>query len=394
MNEIGYKTTKLFYELIFSTIISFYICLLIIWSGVYYAFKRDLNPLQKIIKIKCTNYTKCKCFLIIFIFLVYFVQFSISIFCSSRNAYYDDIRIFMLIIAASLTTIITLFTIYYTCLLKYILDKTYDNQLKQRKINAKITIIEKNNYMETNNSIINLNENEEKKNIKNEEIKSFLKEMFQRDLIEIVNQNILNKNSISIQNSNDDTIYFDNEYAIINPEFSYNNKNNFETENILLNTESNRDLIEKSYPINPKKKNKKKLKKHYSMKISENDIKNLNKIFYHSYFILGITILVLLIATTMELMLFYNKQKLQLIMLYLLFSLELIGFYSIYTLFIRDIKSQEYKNLNFIANLEKINNKNHKKIIKFDEIKNLNIRERVKSIGKLYNDNFEFDKSN
>ena len=49
----------------------------------------------------------------------------------------------MLIIAASLTTIITLFTIYYTCLLKYILDKTYDNQLKQRKINAKITIIEK-----------------------------------------------------------------------------------------------------------------------------------------------------------------------------------------------------------------------------------------------------------
>ena len=294
----------------------------------------------------------------------------------------------MLIIAASLTTIITLFTIYYTCLLKYILDKTYDNQLKQRKINAKITIIEKNNYMETNNSIINLNENEEKKNIKNEEIKSFLKEMFQRDLIEIVNQNILNKNSISIQNSNDDTIYFDNEYAIINPEFSYNNKNNFETENILLNTESNRDLIEKSYPINPKKKNKKKLKKHYSMEISENDIKNLNKIFYHSYFILGITILVLLIATTMELMLFYNKQKLQLIMLYLLFSLELIGFYSIYTLFIRDIKSQEYKNLNFIANLEKINNKNHKKIIKFDEIKNLNIRERVKSIGKLYNDNF------
>ena len=300
----------------------------------------------------------------------------------------------MLIIAGSLTTIITLFTIYYTCLLKYILDKTYDNQLKQRKINAKITIIEKNNYMETNNSLINLNENEEKKNIKNEEIKSFLKEMFQRDLIEIVNQNILNKNSISIQNSNDDTIYFDNEYAIINPEFSYNNKNNFETENILLNTESNRDLIEKSYPINPKKKNKKKLKKHYSMEISENDIKNLNKIFYHSYFILGITILVLLIATTMELMLFYNKQKLQLIMLYLFFSLELIGFYSIYTLFIRDIKSQEYKNLNFIANLEKINNKNNKKIIKFDEIKNLNIRERVKSIGKLYNDNFEFDKSN
>ena len=248
--------------------------------------------------------------------------------------------------------------------------------------------------METNNSIINLNENEEKKNIKNEEIKSFLKEMFQRDLIEIVNQNILNKNSISIQNSNDDTIYFDNEYAIINPEFSYNNKNNFETENILLNTESNRDLIEKSYPINPKKKNKKKLKKHYSMEISENDIKNLNKIFYQSYFILGITILVLLIATTMELMLFYNKQKLQLIMLYLLFSLELIGFYSIYTLFVRDIKSQEYKNLNFIADLEQITNKNHKKIIKFDEMKNLNITERIKSIGKLYTDNFEFDKSN
>lgn len=130
------------------------------------------------------------------------------------------------------------------------------------------------------------------------------------------------------------------------------------------------------------------------MEISENDIKNLNKIFYQSYFILGITILVLLIATTMELMLYYNKQNLQLIMLYLLFSLELIGFYSIYTLFVRDIKSQEYKNLNFIADLEQITNKNHKKIIKFDEMKNLNITERIKSIGKLYTDNFEFDKSN
>ena len=298
----------------------------------------------------------------------------------------------MLFIAGSLTTIITLFTIYYTCLLKYILDKTYDNQLKQRKINAKITVIEKNNYMDSNNSLINLDEDGEMKNSRNEEIKIFLKEMFQSNLIDIVNQNIFNKNCISIQNINDDTIYFDNEYAIINPEFSNNKIINFEKENILLTTESNRDFIEKSSPINIKK-NKKKLKKHYSMEISESDIKNLNKIFYHSYFILGITIIVLLIATTLELMLFNNNQKLQLIMLYLLFSLELIGFYAIYTLFIRDIKSQEYKNLNFIANLEKITNKNHKKIIKFDEIKNLHITERLKSIGKLYYDNIELNKS-
>ncbi len=298
----------------------------------------------------------------------------------------------MLFIAGSLTTIITLFTIYYTCLLKYILDKTYDNQLKQRKINAKITVIEKNNYMDSNNSLINLDEDGEMKNSRNEEIKIFLKEMFQSNLIDIVNQNIFNKNCISIQNINDDTIYFDNEYAIINPEFSNNKIINFEKEKILLTTESNRDFIEKSSPINIKK-NKKKLKKHYSMEISESDIKNLNKIFYHSYFILGITIIVLLIATTLELMLFNNNQKLQLIMLYLLFSLELIGFYAIYTLFIRDIKSQEYKNLNFIANLEKITNKNHQKIIKFDEIKNLNITERLKSIGKLYYDNIELNKS-
>ena len=218
--------------------------------------------------------------------------------------------------------------------------------------------------------------------------------MFERNLIDIVDKYIINKNNISIQNSNDDTVYFDNEYAIINPEFENKNEINTGKEKILT-TESSRYFIEKSNTINPKKKNKIKLRnKHYTMEISENDIKNLNKIFYQSYFILGITILVLLIATTMELMLFYNKQNLQLIMLYLLFSLELIGFYSIYTLFVRDIKSQEYKNLNFIADLEQITNKNHKKIIKFDEMKNLNITERIKSIGKLYTDNFEFDKSN
>ena len=301
----------------------------------------------------------------------------------------------MIFIVFSITSIITLLTIYYTCLLKYILDKTYDNQFKQRKINTKITVIENNNLIESNNSLIDLNENEESNNnLKKEEIKNFLIEMFERNLIDIVDQYIINKNNISIQNSNDDTVYFDNEYAIINPEFENKNAINTRKEKILT-TESSRYFIEKSNTINPKKKNKIKLRnKHYTMEISENDIKNLNKIFYQSYFILGITILVLLIATTMELMLFYNKQNLQLIMLYLLFSLELIGFYSIYTLFIRDIKSQEYKNLNFIADLEQITNKNHKKIIKFDEMKNLNITERIKSIGKLYTDNFEFDKSN
>ena len=301
----------------------------------------------------------------------------------------------MIFIVFSITSIITLLTIYYTCLLKYILDKTYDNQFKQRKINTKITVIENNNLIESNNSLIDLNENEESNNnLKKEEIKNFLIEMFERNLIDIVDQYIINKNNISIQNSNDDTVYFDNEYAIINPEFENKNTINTGKEKILT-TESSRYFIEKSNTINPKKKNKIKLRnKHYTMEISENDIKNLNKIFYQSYFILGITILVLLIATTMELMLFYNKQNLQLIMLYLLFSLELIGFYSIYTLFVRDIKSQEYKNLNFIADLEQITNKNHKKIIKFDEMKNLNITERIKSIGKLYTDNFEFDKSN
>ena len=301
----------------------------------------------------------------------------------------------MIFIVFSITSIITLLTIYYTCLLKYILDKTYDNQFKQRKINTKITVIENNNLIESNNSLIDLNENEESNNnIKKEEIKNFLIEMFERNLIDIVDKYIINKNNISIQNSNDDTVYFDNEYAIINPEFENKNAINTGKEKILT-TESSRYFIEKSNTINPKKKNKIKLRnKHYTMEISENDIKNLNKIFYQSYFILGITILVLLIATTMELMLFYNKQNLQLIMLYLLFSLELIGFYSIYTLFVRDIKSQEYKNLNFIADLEQITNKNHKKIIKFDEMKNLNITERIKSIGKLYTDNFEFDKSN
>ena len=70
----------------------------------------------------------------------------------------------MIFIVFSITSIITLLTIYYTCLLKYILDKTYDNQFKQRKINTKITVIENNNLIESNNSLIDLNENEESNN--------------------------------------------------------------------------------------------------------------------------------------------------------------------------------------------------------------------------------------
>ena len=107
----------------------------------------------------------------------------------------------MIFIVFSITSIITLLTISYTCLLKYILDKTYDNQFKQRKINTKITVIENNNLIESNNSLIDLNENEESNNnLKKEEIKNFLIEMFERNLIDIVDQYIINKNNISIQN--------------------------------------------------------------------------------------------------------------------------------------------------------------------------------------------------
>ena len=293
----------------------------------------------------------------------------------------------MIIIIIFFVSFITFFTIYYTCYLKFFLDKNF---IKRNKTNINISVIDNSNLYLNTSSITRIdNININKKKNQKDDVQYFLKEMFERNYMDLVEKNILNKNDDVENINNDDLIYFHNEYIFLNINndinIKKNNKNNKKITNnrniandlyndLDINSESERNLIKKEKEIDIIKKDKNK----NNIELDIKDIENLNKIFYHSYFILFSTISVLIISVTLNLIVSDNH-KLYFILLYFLFGFELIGNFAIYHLFVKDIKNQEYKNLKIISNLENITNKSHKKKIKFDLINQLSIKNRLKN---------------
>ena len=291
----------------------------------------------------------------------------------------------MIIIIIFFVSFITFFTIYYTCYLKFFLDKNF---IKRNKTNINISVIDNSNLYLNTSSITRIdNININKKKNQKDDVQYFLKEMFERNYMDLVEKNILNKNDDVENINNDDLIYFHNEYIFLNINndinIKKNNKNNKKITNnrniandlyndLDINSESERNLIKKEKEIDIIKKDKNK----NNIELDIKDIENLNKIFYHSYFILFSTISVLIISVSLNLIV-SNNNKLYFLLLYFLFGFELIGNFAIYHLFVKDIKNQEYKNLKVISNLEKITNKKSKKI-KFDLIKQLSIKNRLK----------------
>ena len=296
----------------------------------------------------------------------------------------------MIIIIIFFVSFITFFTIYYTCYLKFFLDKNF---IKRNKTNINISVIDNSNLYLNTSSITRIdNININKKKNQKDDVQYFLKEMFERNYMDLVEKNILNKNDDVENINNDDLIYFHNEYIFLNINndinIKKNNKNNKKITNnrniandlyndLDINSESERNLIKKEKEIDIIKKDKNK----NNIELDIKDIENLNKIFYHSYFILFSTISVLIISVSLNLIV-SNNNKLYFLLLYFLFGFELIGNFAIYHLFVKDIKNQEYKNLKVISNLEKITNKKSKKI-KFDLIKQLSIKNRLKDFLNL-----------
>ena len=330
-----------------------------------------------------------KLVLIIILFFSYFLQFTISIYISSRSKIYDDIRFYMIIIIISFVSIITVLTIYYTCYLKFFLDKNF---IIRKNNNINISVIDNSHFFLNSSSITrieNINQND------NYNVQDFLKEMFEKKNIDLVEKNILNKDNDFDNINHDDIIYFHNEYFfldinnddyieknIINSKKNINKRNiiNYLDNDLEINTE--RKLIKKEKIIDIQKKKEQNLK---NIQLEKKDIENLKKIFNHSYFILFSTISVLIISVTLNLIV-SNNHKLYFILLYLLFAFELTGNFAIYHLFVKDIKNQEYKNLKMISNLENITNKSHKKKIKFDFIKQLSIHNRLNHLLNLYDE--------
>ena len=75
-----------------------------------------------------------------------------------------------------------------------------------------------------------------------------------------------------------------------------------------------------------------------------------------------------------------------LILLYFSFLMEILTFYFVFELFIKEVKSSEYENLKIIGDIENFlkNNKKEQKRLVFDEISKTSIYQRFRNFMNIY----------
>ena len=128
-------------------------------------------------------------------------------------------------------------------------------------------------------------------------------------------------------------------------------------------------------------------------RLSQEDMIVLNNIVNLSltiiFFSVAIIIQGILISFTPVLdmkIVFFILIKGTLILLYFSFLMEILTFYFVFELFIKEVKSSEYENLKIIGDIENFlkNNKKEQKRLVFDEISKTSIYQRFRNFMNIY----------
>lgn len=371
---LNYQSSRVLYELIYGSLVGFYLSILIIWVGVYTSFKMDLNPLTKLIKKGdnrrqcCTcSYQRLKIISIILLLIIFPIQILFSYYVCDRGKLNDDINSIIYIIVFVVLVVIG-FTLYYTITLKSTLNKTYRSNAYADQIEVKVLY----NYG---------NDSDDRKTIKGSTVQAltdkdlidFLDEMYQKKYIELVENCIINRtkdkdDNGSNRDEDDDVLdrldiekekkHFDDIelleiYTKKNTEYFLHQKKDSVREI------SENDPFQK--PIQDNSANNKKLSQRNAkadkssielMELTETDMKNLDLVFQTSYFILTSTLIVFVLVTMVGFNIHTDKPSFVIGVIVSQFVFELCGFFAIFYLFVRDIKTQEYENLKSLAEIE------------------------------------------
>jgi len=174
---------------------------------------------------------------------------------------------------------------------------------------------------------------------------------------------------------------FSYEKDLLNDDENKSNEHNPFTNN--LKTDQNfifkNEDIERSF-------NAKANKKQSSVyRFTNHDIKVLNKIVKMSLTIIIICSLLIVIGVLMKTTDLLASPKGTITLIIVSFFFELISFYFIFKLFLVEIHSTEYENLKIIGEIENYlkNNKQDKKILNFDEIRNSAVYGRLSGFMKI-----------
>ncbi len=356
--KVSYIYDRVVEELKFSSIVSIYLILFIVFLGLNTNINRGKGRISKK-KYICIYHT-LKIIVIIILLCIYPVQIVLSIHLSTNYYAVQSISI-LLIICATLGGFLYIFTFWIICYLRDKLFKQYTIKNKNlRKERIKITKTDQVNYL--NNNVLN-------EDLKSEEtILNFLKIVMESKL----------KNEINIaidKNDNNSNIYnyesmdFEKEMLILN---LYQNEENKKEEEEIGEINSN----EKNIQLN---KAKTIIDYEEDFSLNENDLKIVNDIFSFSFLYMIVTIEFILYNLAIKIPSISQNVILLIAIIFIIHFVDIQYMIIIYVVFFKNNIIQEYKNLKYIGDLHKFTNKNvdHKICLNNKNFKNSNIFSRL-----------------
>lgn len=409
--------------MIYSSYFAFYLLLLIVWNGLQTVFDMGMKKISK--RCYAFLYHDVKIIIIVGLILTYPGQIVISVFQSGR--YVDkNSKATVLFIFFVFFLFLYLTTIGLILKLKRKLYDIYEDKKLSDDIVTKYIDSQgqsQSDERDKNNSIM------------------FLKEIMQQNLLEVVEYYIFNRttrggsskdnpnsrnnsnsssnrNNINTNGSNNEKInnngndkdithydiHEESEYGIdyekeimkfdryqydinnpyieteINSNNIRNHQHSFSSKNFLINEQKGENnnlplkrVESKSLPDKKKK-----------FELTKSDLQAMNKIFGMSYAFILMTIIILSFSCTLSFQNTRHSPTSILITICTVFIAEIASIGIIYSLFFRNLKSQEYQNLKIIGEIEKYMNQNKESTSKivYKEFTNKEAFKRFKSYVK------------
>ena len=376
---VSYEFDRIFDELKYSSLISIYLILFIVFVGLNANLRRGKTSFSKK-KYECI-YKCVKIIVVIILFCIYPTQITLSSLLSSNDTELGGmiILLFAGLLFAFCLYVTTFWILFY---LRNKLFKQY--QIKKsnlRKERIKIVQIEQKYDNIYNEELERLSSENHSVNHrvftikKNKTIIDFLTMIFQFHLIKEVDKAIDKNNENDIEDY--ELMDFDKEMLILNQykqEDNINNNNEHEINN----------NFEESQQFN-KLKTLNETEEDFSL--NESDLKIVHDIFNLSFLYMIVTIEFLLYNSIVRFI--FSGYYVTFVIFFILNLVDIQYIIIIYFVFFKNTIIQEYQNLKYIGELDKLTNKRGngiKKFLKYDNLKKSIIFPRFNDFINFYED--------
>ena len=378
---VSYSFDRVIDELRYSSIISIYFILFIIFVGLNANLNRrksNVNQLRYALAYKIIKIAG-----IVLIYLIYPIQIPLSVLCS-KNDFDLGGMAYLLYGSMFFAAILYFFTFWILFYLRDIIFKNYQLQKENsRKDKIKLTKIQKINVATSDyEERERLNNKESHREIiitnTNSNILNFIKMAYKKNLSEYLDKAIDRNKNDNDDIDNYELMDFEQEMLILdlyNKKTDENNiqifrKNDLKNSN-LLNNINKKDNFDEDFSLN------------------ENDIKIINDIFSFSFLYMIVTIEFIVYNILSKFPSFLTDFQIMIVIYSICNLVDAQYVIIIYFVFFKNNIIQEYQNLKYIGELDKLRNEkgnDHKIYLNYENLRKSTIYKRYNDFINFYED--------